>query len=133
MGAFSETFLQAAKVAAKLLRGSLCERYYGLPYDRVLLLDDVEKKQFGTPPSPGLAALCTELARAESGPAWSVARNGTIIEQAQILTTHNLAVLFAEVQLARSLDPRDLASRTFDWVCRRRWPRSVRQCCFSRI
>jgi hypothetical protein len=29
---------------------------------------------------------------------WSVARNGTIIEQAQILTTHNLA-------LASSVDP----------------------------
>lgn len=119
MGAFSETFLRAGKVAAQLLRGSLYERYFGLPYDRVLLLDDVEKKRFGAPASPGFAALCIDLARAETGASWSVARNGTIIEQAQILTTHNLAVLFAELELARSLDLQDLARRTFDWICRR--------------
>jgi hypothetical protein len=118
MGAFSQTFLRAAKAAAQLLKGSLYERYYGLPYDRVLALDDVEKKQFGTPTSPGLAALCTELARAEMGASWAVARNGTIIEQSQILTTHNLAVLFGALELARSLDLRDLARRTFEWICR---------------
>jgi hypothetical protein len=119
MGAFSETFLRAARTAAHLLKGTLYERYFGLPYQRVLQLDDVEKTRFGTPSSPGFAALCAELAGTAEDGSYSVARNGTIIEQSQILTTHNLAVLFAELQLARALDLSDLARRTFSWVCRR--------------
>jgi hypothetical protein len=119
MGAFSETFLRAARAAGELLGGSLYERYYGLSYERVLSLDDLESDRFGKPVSPGFAALCAELANAEPARGSSVARNGTLIEQAQILTTHNLAVLFAELDLAHSLDLPDLARRTFEWVCRR--------------
>jgi len=119
MGAFSGTFLRAAKVAAQLLRGSLYERYFGLPFDRVLALDDVAKNDPGAPTSPGFAALCEELARVTAEERRSVARNGTIIEQAQILTTHNLAALFEELGLAKSLQLGELARRVFQWVCRR--------------
>jgi hypothetical protein len=121
MGAFSENFLRAARSAARLLRGSLYERYYGLPYERVLALDDVERERFGTPTSPGFAHLCEELAGVTADGRWSVARNGTIIEQAQILTTHNLAVLFGELGLASSMRPGlpRLARRCFRWICQR--------------
>jgi hypothetical protein len=60
-----------------------------------------------------------------AGPAhkegWSVARNGQVIEQSQILTTHNLAALFAEAGLRRRLDGRLplIARRCFRWICRR--------------
>ena len=70
---------------------------------------------------PGFAHLCEELAGATIGGRWSVARNGMIIEQAQILTTHNLAVLFGELGLRDSMRTRfpKLAQRCFQWVCQR--------------
>jgi hypothetical protein len=121
MGAFSENFLRAAQIAGRLLRGSLYERYYGLPYDRVLRFDEIERNRSETPISPQFASLCEELARAGASEKWSVARNGTIIEQAQILTTQNLATLFVELDLAQSMSAKlpDLPRRCFIWVCRR--------------
>jgi hypothetical protein len=116
MGAFSENFLRAAQAAARLLRGSLYERYYGLPYDRVLALDDLEDL-YGVAISPGFAALCSELAGPAEGKGSPVAGNGKIIEQEQILTTHNLATLFSELDLARTLDLPDLARRALVWIC----------------
>ena len=64
-----------------ILAGTLYERYYGLPLDRVLNLNDIEKPRYGAPTSPGFAALCLELAGASNDGQWSVPRNGTIIEQ----------------------------------------------------
>jgi hypothetical protein len=50
-----------------------------------------------------------------------VAKNGTIIEQAQILTTHNLAQLIDGLDLRDELGPvlPGLARRCFEWICRR--------------
>ena len=64
--------------------------------------------------------LCTELAGAGGSSRGSVARNGTVIEQEQILTTHNLAVLFDALGLGEALRPRlrELSERCFAWVCR---------------
>jgi hypothetical protein len=121
MGAFSASYLRAAQAAAPVLEGTLYERYYGLPLDRVVALDDIEKTEYGAPSSPGLAALCVELAGADGGDSWSVARNGTIIEQGQILTTHNLAQLLDGLGLVdelRSAFP-ELARRCFEWICMR--------------
>jgi hypothetical protein len=117
MGSFSENFLRAGQAAARLLRGTLYERYYGLPFERLLSLDDLEKRHRVTV-SPGFLALCTELAGPSEGQGSWIAKNGKIIEQQQILTTHNLAALFAELELARELDLLDLARRAFEWVCR---------------
>lgn len=121
MGTLSETYLRSAQVAATVLRGTLYDRYYDLPIDRVLALQDVQKTRYGTPESPGFAALCIERSRVESGDRWSVSRNGAIIEQEQILTTHNLAQLFTSLQLAdgSGLVLADLALRCFEWICRR--------------
>jgi hypothetical protein len=49
-----------------------------------------------------------------------VARNGTIIEQVEVLTTHNLGVLFSVLDLTSSLRPQlqELARRCFAWMCR---------------
>ncbi len=115
MGAFSMKFLEAAQTAARLLRGTLYERYYGIPTELILQLDDREKK-WGKDASPGFAALCTERAGAKGEGSW-VARNGTILEQAQILTTHNLAVLFDGLGLLETLRPSlpYLARQCFRW------------------
>ncbi|HKP60027.1 MAG TPA: hypothetical protein VJV78_25055 [Polyangiales bacterium] len=116
---FPENFLRAAQLAGRMLRGGLYERYYGLPYERVLALDDIENSAAGTRISPGFAALCAELAGIPPQTERSVTHNGTIIEQAQILTSHNLAGLIQQLELARSLDLPKLAQQTFSWLCRR--------------
>ena len=118
MGAFSASFLQAAKTAAHLLQGSIYERYYGVPYARILNLNDVTKKHSGAASSPGFHAFCTELAGAHPEDRWSVARNGMIIEQAQIATTHNLATLFDRFEFAQSLPLADLSQSNLAWVLR---------------
>jgi hypothetical protein len=118
-GDFSEKFLRASQIAAQLLSGTLYERYYGIPYDEVLVIADVQKSKYGAPTSPAFATLCTRLAGPETSGRWSVAKNGKIIEQEQILTTHNLAALFASLRLvdaARGELP-ELARRCFVWVC----------------
>jgi hypothetical protein len=80
MGTFSDKFPLAAGQAGELLAGTLYARYYGIDYAALARVED-----FG------------ELCRQRSGqPVERYRRpavNGTIIEQAQILTTHNLATL----------------------------------------
>jgi hypothetical protein len=128
MGTFTVKFVRAAKLAARLLKGSLYERYYGLPFDRVLAMSDEEpakvKSRWLTGASqgmPGFAALCNELAargRGDTQGAW-VAQNGTVIEQEQLLTTHNLAALWSLKGVGEALAPEanELARCAFTWVC----------------
>jgi hypothetical protein len=82
------------------------------------------------PSSDSLAQLCAERAGVPLpswSPAslllgtWSPATNGMIIEQQQILTTQNLAALFAALDLRTALSPElpDMARRCFEWICKR--------------
>lgn len=124
MGTFSPKFLKSARVAAELLRGTLYERYYGIDYAAIRNLAIAEtgealSRSYGARTSPGFARLCTERAGTASGSdSWSVAANGKVIEQAQILTTHNLATLVHRVGIAPQPGWSDLARRCFDTVCR---------------
>jgi hypothetical protein len=63
-------------------------------------------------------ALCRTRAAITSG--WDVAVNGMIIEQQQILTTQNLAVLVSGLELVPELRDHfsELARRCFDWICK---------------
>jgi len=119
MGAFSDTYLRAAQAAARLLSGSLYERYYGLPFAQVLTFVS-QPSGDGVATSPELAALCQGLARSD-GQGSYVARNGTVIEQAQILTTHNLATLFEDAAFRASMRGQlmGMAKRCFEWICAR--------------
>jgi hypothetical protein len=121
MGQFSEKFLRAAQKAGELLRGSLYERYYGISYSEVQRINDVKASRYGTATSPGFVALCTRMADSSGSGGGYVARNGKIIEQEQILTTHNLAVLFDALGLTDAIRPRlrELADHCFEWMCRR--------------
>lgn len=49
------------------------------------------------------------------------ARSGSILEQQQILTTKNLAALFAALNLTESLRGQlgGMARRCFEWICKR--------------
>jgi hypothetical protein len=120
MGQFSEKFLKAAQQAAALLAGTLYERYYDVPFAKLRTLNDTGYSYSGTRISPGFAALCVE--RAGSGASDSrrnVAANGRVIEQAQILTTHNLATLVRGLDLRPQLEPHldSLARRCFTRLC----------------
>ncbi|MCC5477121.1 hypothetical protein [Streptomyces barringtoniae] len=129
MGTFTPKFLAAARVAAELLGGgSLYERYYAIDYRAVRNLAVIEAgdaalRSHGARTSPGFAALCRQrAAQFEPGTgtgasgSW-VAGNGTVIEQAQILTTHNLATLVHRVGIEPGADWAELALRCFETVC----------------
>lgn len=126
MGTFSGKFVDSGCIAAQLLQGSLYERYFNIDFSALALLAGEESrgglgglggllqahgvKQFGS--------LCT--ARAGVAYGRSVAGNGMIIEQQQILTTQNLAALVSGLQLQALLAPRldAIARRCLEWICR---------------
>src|SRR4030095_3847473 len=72
------------------------------------------------------AAVCVRRAGADESKRWDVARNGMVIEQAQILTTHNLALLFDTFRLAETLRGElcDMSERCFRWICCRQQVKS---------
>lgn len=93
-GRFSAKFGRAVQTAVPLLRGSLYEQYFGIDYrelDRLLF----EELRDGATQSQVLADLCRTRAGQSS---WfgGVAGSGKVLEQCQILTTHNLAALVTE-------------------------------------
>jgi hypothetical protein len=122
MDAFAPNFVRAAQAAADLLEGTLYARYYDVPYARLRAIDDFRPSyEGGAPVSPAFFELCRSRAEPFDERGSRVARNGAVIEQAQILTTHNLAVLFGALELREALDggPEALARRCFAWICDR--------------
>lgn len=122
MGKFSPKFLVAAKEAASLLRGSLYAKYYGIDCQALLSIP-VESEEKGSSSRSGadfFAQLCALRAGVDLG-GGDVVKNGMIVEQQQILTTHNLAALFNELDLQGDFKGRlpSLAKRCFAWICRR--------------
>ncbi|MFH8790264.1 hypothetical protein [Streptomyces roseoverticillatus] len=121
MGTFSGKFLASAAVAGRLLGGSLYECYYGLDYELVVALEEDTRGRGllgpGTSAQRDFADLCHAYAGTRHR-GWSVAANGTVIEQAQILTTHNLAALAGPLGAAPAPGWADLARRSFTTVCR---------------
>lgn len=103
MGQFSDKFRRAAQVAARVVGGTLYTRYYRIDAAQVVALPARTKDQAPdgwtwrrsrpTDPGPTFGDLCWTRARRSASDHWSVAANGTVIEQSQILTTHNLAAL----------------------------------------
>jgi hypothetical protein len=127
MDDFSPKFTQAAKQASAYVEGTLYARYYGLDCAAVQRMPDTKpeprrwswfKKEAPTNP---FTALCIQRAAAEEGKPWDVARNGMVIEQSQILTTHNLALIFGPLGLEDELRNhlREMAEQCFAWICHR--------------
>ncbi|MFG2054344.1 hypothetical protein ACGFI9_09940 [Micromonospora sp. NPDC048930] len=117
MGTFSAKFLQAAKVAGRWLTDSIYARYYDIDYPAVVGIDDTGKRRFRrVRTSDAFDRLCRDRAGARHGRSWfNVAANGIIIEQAQILTTHNLATI---AELGVDLAWRELAGHSLDSALR---------------
>ncbi|MEV5573576.1 transcriptional regulator [Spirillospora sp. NPDC052269] len=134
MGTFSPKFVRAAELAAELLDGSLYARYYGIDTARLWTLRAAAKTSsektaqarkthagFTSDPEADaareFAALCSARAVAAGG-SWVVA-NGRVIEQSQILTTHNLAVLAGTVGVTPEPGWPESARRAFTVMCDR--------------
>lgn len=129
-GRFSDKFILAAKRAAETIDGTLYSTYYGIDCGQLRSL-------------PSGVALAGLLSRREQDPlvelcesraglirgAWGTVSSGMIIEQQQILTTQNLAVLFEALNLREGLGGQlpELARRCFLWVCRRQQARLDRK------
>lgn len=127
MGEFSGKFLTAAKKATRLLEGTVYSAYYGIDHEEIERIPDAptqpKKVSFWSrttqKPEP-FVQLCATRAGVELG-TWNPATNGMIVEQQQILTTQNLAVLFKELRLTDTLRNQlgDLAKQCFKWICQR--------------
>eukprot|EP00930_Biecheleria_cincta_P001287 TRINITY_DN102427_c0_g1_i1.p1 TRINITY_DN102427_c0_g1~~TRINITY_DN102427_c0_g1_i1.p1 ORF type:complete len:925 (-),score=145.17 TRINITY_DN102427_c0_g1_i1:36-2810(-) len=102
--AFSQPFEDAAMVAWSAVRGTCYARYY-----------DLKEADF-----VGGASLYDRCKNRVQGGIDGVAGNGMIIEQQQILTTHNLAVLFEQLALkdVLRLDLFDMALNCWQFICR---------------
>ncbi len=95
-GELAPVFLRAAREAALAMQGSAYARYYDIDAAQVLALPEDRQS---------LAALCAQRAGvAEAGN--RAARNGQLLEQLQILTTHNLSALCQGLDLHEALAPR---------------------------
>jgi len=121
MGHFSAKFAKAAQISSVYLQGTLYSKYY----DINLTLNT--KKSFFKKSSPSsfdesiFSNLCNERAGSKAKNQWSVASNGIIIEQQQILTTQNIAPLFEALDLRSTLKHNlgENSKQCFRWICRR--------------
>ena len=117
VGRFSEVFVKAAKVAEGMLQGTLYERYYDIDFREI---HQLEVSATGGKSNPAdddaLATLCAARAGVALG-SWRPATNGMIIEQQQILTTQNLAVLFQAIRCPRQIAVARRASSRNDVSC----------------
>lgn len=106
MGGFSAKFAQAMDLAARHLQHSLYARYYGIDYSHWLSIPQNKKSQT-------LESWCRQRSGADAHE-WSTASNGSIIEQAQILTTHNLVNVFYELGLDTQMSPTEIQATLYD-------------------
>lgn len=120
MGRFSPKFVEAARQAAALLDGTLYANYYAINTQEVMSLPSPRKTRGTDGKVDALGRFCAARAGVQAG-FGSVAANGMVIEQQQILTTHNLAVLAAGAGLAPLFQDRfgPLALSAFKWLCAR--------------
>jgi glutathione S-transferase len=125
-GLFTVKWNDAAAAAGALLDGTLYARYYDLPAPQAWPggIAAIVTQRWGKDVAEGFTALCRSRAgeaHSGTGAARRTAVNGTILEQSQILTTHNLAGLTGTLDLhdrLAGLAP-GLADRAF--ACTVRW------------
>ena len=120
-GTFTTKWRQAAATASRLMGGTLYGNYYDLPPEARWTTRPRTGTEWGRDVATDFADLCHGRA-AEAGTGGNeMARNGAVLEQSQILTTHNLAVLADGLDLEGQLRDQapELARRAFSWVMRR--------------
>ncbi len=103
MGGFSNKYLQAAQISAEALQSSLYARYYEIDYTQLLQIDNAQMPKVSYRALPYFEQLCEKRA-GRTFELWKPATNGMILEQSQILTTHNLMPLFIAAGLEKKLE-----------------------------
>lgn len=116
MGGFTPKFAHSAHIAGLLLKGSLYSRYYNIDYEVLTK----HSPNFSQHDADRFSKYCKKLAR-DKGTRWSVASNGLIIEQQQIITTQNLAAIFHSLDLTMLSNDEllTIAKSCFKWICHR--------------
>lgn len=118
MGDFSKKFLSAAIVAGKALENSLYAAYYDIHYQSVFRIRHTARES-------ARAEWFWQLCADRAGLTFQFGRpanNGMIIEQQQILTTHNLAVLMTSDAMRKPIAAafdgcyQQLAQDCFMWL-----------------
>ncbi|MGW7679690.1 hypothetical protein ACWGID_03060 [Kribbella sp. NPDC054772] len=124
MGTFTMKWRSAGCVASRVLFGTTYARYYDLPTSWPTVEEPKGwRKRWGKPTADDFAEACSiraKEAQSAEKPGY-VAQNGTELEQAQILTSHNLAALVDALDLTdwlREAAP-ELAGRAFAWAVQR--------------
>lgn len=130
MGTFSPKFVEAIKLASKTMRQTLYANYYGIDYEEILSTlepEESEESNFFTklirknkPIKNNLLGICEKRSGVKYG-GYNVAEHGMLLEQAQILSTHNLAILFNALNLQATLKGNlpDMAKTCFIFICKR--------------
>ncbi len=127
MGSFALKFDKAAFDATAMLGETLYSRYYGIDAAQRDYLHELAAQRLGAAAAPdrkALILLCQQRAGVRCG-LGKVTDNAMIIEQQQILTTHNLAALVISLDLDAELRPHyeGMARHCFEWICRDQRPR----------
>ncbi|MFJ3462240.1 hypothetical protein [Achromobacter spanius] len=120
MGRFGRKFLEAAHCAAALLGDCLYTRYFDIDASQVLALPLPRKSRGDDAEADAFGRLCAARAGVQPG-FGQVGANGMVIEQQQILTTQNLAVLVKDAGLDTALPGQygRMAVAGFEWICAR--------------
>jgi hypothetical protein len=109
MGSFSAKFLAATKAAGKHLTDSLYSRYYDIDYGAIASFPEPPPMQAGGPKvSKEFDLLCKQRSAMNNCAGRWIVENGATIEQAQILSTHNIAPLLFDVGVFQPGDKVDL-------------------------
>ena len=125
-GDFSEKFVEAARRAAAMLGNTIYATYYAIDTHHSLLrqpaqgvIDTIVRVMRPAAPDKGFLSLCEARAGVKSG-GYSTVVNGMLIEQQQILTTQNLAVLVDGLALQAEIETAapSLARTCFAWISR---------------
>ncbi|NHZ98034.1 hypothetical protein [Massilia sp. CCM 8734] len=145
MGTFGHKFANVAAHASAMLDDSLYYHYYGIDAAVRAQLRELAQRRDGSAATQanadGLTGLCEARAGVRSG-FGTVINNAMVIEQQQILTTHNLAALVARLDLDGELQAHyeRMAQQCFAWICRNQhnalnaWPgdpRAIRNAAYA--
>ncbi|WP_134662852.1 MULTISPECIES: hypothetical protein [unclassified Amycolatopsis] len=120
MGIFTAKWRTAAELTSRTMAGTLYARYYDLPESWTSEPRPRRFRALAKGTANDFADLCVERAGG-TRPSWrlrSVAVNGTVLEQSQILTTQNLAVLVHTLDLRKRLraSAPELAAQALTWT-----------------
>ncbi|QLY32455.1 hypothetical protein H0264_09480 [Nocardia huaxiensis] len=113
---FDSTWTESAAKTVHALHDTLYQRYFDLPEPDEWAAYTHPGRRHQGPSAEDFRDLCVRrAAEAGLGGSW-IARNGAVLEQAQILTAHNLAVLFEVADLRAELrhGAPTLVTRVFD-------------------